>query len=106
MKAPLFEEDKGKKDSEIPDKPQRLRFTRAQTNLDLPLIDVDEDMKLNKYHRQTRVIYRYGEHPRRYFIGLIYALQCLYIGWSTNPVTPISVAVANVSLGPYQTRAY
>ena len=100
MQEPLLDGAKENPDSEnsgVP-KPEKRVIQRSQTKLDVELEEMEEDARLNKYHRRTRVIYEYGDHPVRYVIGTIYSLQCLYIGLSTNPITPMAVAVSRVRL--------
>lgn len=42
-------------------------------------------------------IHEYGENPKRYLIGIIYALLSVMMGMSSNPLTPIAVTIARVN---------
>ena len=85
-----------------PNKQSKQKLKRGpsldQINIeDMQLEQLDKNAKKTKYHKNSRTIYAFGKHPARYMMGTLYALQCLYIGMSTNPLTPLSITVTKVS---------
>ena len=52
--------------------------------------EIKEDTS-SKYSKAPPKFHKFGKDPMRYFMGILYSLQCLHTGLSTNPLTAVSV---------------